>query len=139
MRPQTILYTGLFLDQSSKGKLFNITKEIIDDVWPSAKINMFCDHMTSMFYTNIDEDMLKWMSDRYEQRYEVKATHIGYTDKALAIRIETEVPSTNAVKHITLATNVDNNGKPVDSNDITNWEPLEDFPILYGSIQFRYK
>lgn len=54
---------------------------------------------------------------------------VGYTDKAMAFRVNKEllgVPCANNTPHITICTFKD--GKPVDSNSITEWKDIE--PII---------
>ena len=51
---------------------------------------------------------------------------VGYTDKAMAFRLNKEllgVPCANNTPHITICTF--NGGKPVDSNNITEWKDIE--------------
>ena len=57
-------------------------------------------------------------------------------DKVVAVQVETQCPSNNAVKHITLGVNLDAGGKPVMSNKITNWTelPVEKQIGLYGQV-----
>lgn len=53
----------------------------------------------------------------------VKFTHIGMSDKAIALKAELEAPCMNEIPHCTIATF--NGGKPKDSNAITDWRPLD--------------
>jgi hypothetical protein len=49
-------------------------------------------------------------------------TEIGVSDMAIAVKVE-GYPSKNAIPHVTLAINPDG-GKPVMSNQITDWTPV---------------
>lgn len=61
---------------------------------------------------------------------EVNFTHIGISDKAVALKAELEVPCMNDIPHCTIATF--NGGKPKNSNDIDNWIPLTQPFIAYA-------
>lgn len=87
---------------------------------------------------NIPSDIFEWAKANEGKRFLMNTTHYGTSTKAVAVRVETEVPSANAIKHITLATSKNTNGKPVDSNYITNWTPFEGL-ALYGVVKFFYK
>lgn len=69
-----------------------------------------------------------------ERDYELIATHFGYTDKVLAVRVE-GFPSKNEVPHVTVAVNRKEGGKPFMSNQIENWEELEEPLTLYGKVK----
>ena len=89
--------------------------------------------------------IVQYILNRNElSNFEIVVDGIGYTDKALALRVfkvictgdSTLVPSTNKQQHITLATV--NNGKPVDSNTIKDWKVID--PITFtGYSRIIYK
>lgn len=61
-------------------------------------------------------------------------THFACDDKVCAVRVETEVPSKNKVKHITLAVNREHGGKPNMSNGLTDWKEV--LPVvLFGMVE----
>ncbi len=53
-------------------------------------------------------------------------------DKVMAVGVETDVPSVNQMKHITIAVNRNKGGKPFHSNKLTNWSPVE--PIMVNGV-----
>ena len=55
------------------------------------------------------------------------------------MKVETNVPSANSLKHVTLATNTANGGKPFDSNGITNWFRLKKNLPMTGRLKIFYK
>ena len=57
----------------------------------------------------------------------MRALALGKSDKALALLVESGLSIQNEHQHITIATAPD--AQPKDSNDITNWEPIQPFPI----------
>jgi len=58
---------------------------------------------------------------------------LGQDDKVMAAGVNTNVPSKNQIKHITIAVNRAGGGKPFHSNKLENWTPTQ--PIeLHGTI-----
>jgi hypothetical protein len=68
------------------------------------------------------------------QRVEIKVVRFGKSETVGAVEIECEMPSKNARKHITLWCDRIAGGKPVQSNDITEWVDVEPF-TLFGIVQ----
>lgn len=108
-----ILYSAVVLDEQSHSILLQEFSHSIPEGW-----DKIAHHMTIAFGkpTPNKEDLGK----------EVKLwiTHLGISDMAIAVRVE-GYPSLNKIPHITLAVNP-NGGKPVMSNDITDWTIIED-------------
>jgi hypothetical protein len=50
------------------------------------------------------------------------------SDDAIAVRVEYEHPSANEITHITIATPPD--GKPVNSNNITEWIDIPRYTVV---------
>ena len=63
------------------------------------------------------------------KEFPLRVISFGIDDRVAAAGVETEVPSTNKTKHITLAVNRLAGGRPFHSNDIENWKPIEPFVI----------
>jgi hypothetical protein len=59
---------------------------------------------------------------------------IAMNDKVIAVGVSSEIKSVNAKSHITLAVNRVNDGKPVMSNNLTNWERLRRPLSLRGKV-----
>lgn len=137
---QKILYMALVLDPKSSDVLRQYAEEL--NPFTGQNFNTFCHHMTIAFNNgNIPDDIMQWVNEHLEQGFTAHVTSFGYNDKAAAVGINTDVPSTNMHKHITLFTNADNNGKPVDSNNITNWSALPEYDKfdVHGTIKIFYK
>lgn len=91
---------------------------------------VYADHITCLHRAQIECDgaenvLINFIEDVVVRRsfmVEVKFTHIGVSDKAIALKAELDVPCMNEIPHCTIATF--NDGKPKDSNDITDWRPL---------------
>ena len=63
------------------------------------------------------------------QSMDLLVTHIGQTDKVVAVKVESEIRTKNKDPHITIAVNRTEGGKPVMSNDITEWVPIYPFEV----------
>ena len=121
------IYFGVFLDANESERVYNIINSLhgidIPDDW-----RKYTSHMT-IIYNNKSEIAQAWAkatAPRVGEDVLLKATHVGVSDKAIAIRVNGEM-SANAIPHITIACSP--TGKPVDSNKITNWREIEPFTI----------
>ena len=121
------IYFGVFLDADESKRVQNIVNSLpgvdIPNDW-----RKYTDHMT-IIYNNKSEIAQAWAkatAPRVGEDVLLKATHVGVSDKAIAIRVNGEM-SANAIPHITIACS--HTGKPVDSNKITNWREIVPFTI----------
>jgi len=89
---------------------------------------MFCHHMTIQF-PGTPEFIKQYVGT--EQKLDV--THLGIGEKAIAVRVA-GFHSANKIPHITVAVNVRAGGKPIMSNQILNWVPVENGPKLKGTV-----
>lgn len=111
-----VLYSAVVLDEGSRNALLSRVEDVIPDGW-----KIIAHHMTIVFGKPApnQEDLGK------EVTLYVEA--IGLSDMAMAVRVE-GYTSNNTIPHITVAINPDG-GKPVMSNDITNWRKIKNFAI----------
>ena len=121
------IYFGVFLDADESERVYNIINSLhgidIPNDW-----RKYTSHMT-IIYNNKSEIAQAWAkatAPRVGEDVLLKATHVGVSDKAIAIRVNGEM-SANAIPHITIACSP--TGKPVDSNKITNWREIVPFTI----------
>lgn len=121
-----VIYYGVFIDDESKGKLSSF---IPDDAY-----KVFCDHMTIAFKTQFTEEIVSYCEEMLGEEVELTATHIGMTEDVIAVAVETECESLNNTKHITLCT-LSPKGRPVQSNNITDWQPLPTPITLHGTVK----
>ena len=125
-------YFGLFLEDEVKIKLYsfllsflhenNISLILFDDY-------TILDHCTLLHVSQLhgNSEIYNYLNDRIGEKYEIVINGIGISDKAITFRVaEYSVVCVNEVPHITIATF--NGGKPVDSNNITEWKDIE--PII---------
>lgn len=122
-------YFGLFVDNSTKCELVEKyllkANKIITDL-----SNFYCDHVTLMHVSQHNEKQYKILKHYQGKQIPIKITGIGYSDKAIAFRVDLGINSNlciNKIPHITIATR--SGGKPVDSNFITDWVDIDPFTI----------
>lgn len=122
------MYTALVLDQQSHNKLVQSFKDLIP-----SNYKIYAHHMT----INMDSAAcgpLKKNGFTVGDKEELTVVSYAQDDKVIAVQVKSNVPSTNATKHVTVAVNVENGGKPFMSNKLTNWQ--ETSPLtLSGVIQ----
>lgn len=123
------IYIGIFLNKESSVKLMTALHDYIPNGW-----NVYCHHMTIAFnnHSEIVQKFYNKYSPRFGEKCKLKVVGIGISDKAIAVKVETACKTNNAIPHITVA--VSNTGKPIDSNYIQKWYPVEDGMILSGEI-----
>jgi hypothetical protein len=123
-------YFGLFLD-------LDVRDELMDMLNANEEYNMllekadkiFIEHCTLIHVSQLhgNSEIYNYLNDRIGEKYEIVINGIGISDKAAAFRVaEYSVVCVNEIPHITITTF--NDGKPVDSNNITEWKDIE--PII---------
>lgn len=125
-------YYGLFLTEESKTKLLdwlarNCPFEALNKDWFFTV--MYLDHCTLLHKSQDDYIKRAILEDRIDEPYTIIIDGIGANDKAMAFRVKKDslvMPCTNNIPHIAIYTFKD--GKPVDSNSITEWKDIE--PII---------
>lgn len=116
-------YTAIVLDELSRQLLYKRFNKIIPENW-----KFIAHHMT----INMEGANKGPAALLLNKQAELTGIALASSDKAIAIEVESVVPSLNPVKHITLA--VSPSGKPSDSRDLTNWQKIK--PIkLNGIVQ----
>lgn len=123
------IYFGVFLDNESKNILYNHVKEYIPQDW-----KIFCHHMTIAFNNKTEraQELYNNYSKYFGQEIKLEITHIGISNDAIAVKVNYMNDIQNKIPHITVA--IPQNGKPVNSNYIENWKPLNKTFILNGII-----
>ena len=130
-----ILYYGVELDKESQDILKKKFGE--HDGW-----RIFCHHMTSVFNTGKNVELSRsekyWFEKNKDSQIILIVTHFGMDDRVAAVRVMCCAPSRNRYKHVTLGVNIENKGKPVDSNHIKKWVLVEPI-ILIGKPKIWIK
>lgn len=116
-----ILYSAVVLDDKSKNLLLNNIH--IPYGW-----KVFAHHMTIVFGKGLDD------KNEVGKVVNLTATKLGVSDLAMAVGVD-GYPSKNEIPHVTVAVNVMKGGKPFNSNQITNWKPLDEPIKLTGVVQ----
>ena len=133
------MFTALVLDSASQSLVLKEFGHELPHRWLT-----YAHHMT----INMGPSTQGPASGLLGQKFTMTVTAIGRENKIIALQVHTKCPSDNKLKHITLAVDKKNGGKPVMANDITNWEWLnndyqysvqdennEDKIILTGTIE----
>ena len=108
-----VLYAAVVLDDKSRTELIQNFAPKLPDGW-----KYIAHHMTIVFGKGLDD------KSEIGKEVELTVTKLGVSDMAMAVRV-VGYPSANAIPHITLAINAKEGGKPVMSNNITNWGEVD--------------
>lgn len=122
-------YYALKLIDESRNDL--LTGLLLD----SSKGNINADHMTIIGAWNFEKypEIHQYALDNIGNEVSLTVVAAGQLPgKVLAVKVETDVPSVNATKHITVL--VAKGAKARESNDITEWNEVEPFE-LKGHIE----
>ena len=124
-------YFGLFLDEETKKGLLDVFLTYLEEGNSIGYLmnKIYLDHCTLLHVSQLhgNSEIYNYLNDRIGEKYEIVINGIGISDKAIAFRVaEYSVVCVNEIPHITIATF--NGGKPVDSNNITEWKDIE--PII---------
>lgn len=114
-----VLYSAVVLKPESKALLY---VKIPDNI--ALKIGSwrgYADHMT------INMGELKDKTD-VGKTVILTVTHIGLSETNCAVKVK-GYPSKNEIPHITVGVNIEKGGKPVMSNQITNWKSIDEFNL----------
>ena len=125
-----IEYSCIFLVDESKDKLFNkFIKNTEYESW-----DLHSNHMTICLGSLPRHYRLYWL----DEEIELSATHIGFNDKVIAIKVDgfdiikkksNDLINAQKFPHITLAVNISNGGEPKISNDIEHWVEIENIKL----------
>lgn len=122
------MYTALVLDENDQIVLIDTLIALVPNDW-----EIIAHHMT----INMGPAANEAIRDLLGTFGYVKVIKWGISDKAIAVQVESNTHSDNAIKHITIAVNRANGGKPFHSNQITEWYdiPEDDQICLIGRIE----
>lgn len=119
------MYSAVVLDEKSKSKLLEKVGQLIPDNWV-----IYCHHMTiNMGELRPEQKRLVGL----KVRLTVDAFGVG--EKVLAVKCHADgINSDNATPHITIAVDRMAGGKPVMSNQISKWYPINRPLLLTGIV-----
>lgn len=120
-------YSCVLLNEESQSILKTLFCDEISEDWM-----IYCHHMTIC----LGELPLKF-KHKIGEEIKLKVFAVGQNNKAYAVKVnpideelekyyKSEVKSGPKFSHITMAINIKNGGKPVMSNDIKDWIPINE-------------
>jgi len=125
-------YTGVVLDPESRNHLLAAIMPILkSSPQDFSRWETVATHMT-VNMKNFDPTINP--PELLGRMVELKATYLAWDGKVVAVRVDTPVNSVNETKHITLLVNRDEGGKPVMSNYLVNWKPIQPLS-LRGQVE----
>lgn len=130
-------YFGLFLSKAARENLlyFLLKNDRYKD-YISVSKRIYLDHCTLIHKChlnalNLNEDSLLFARTNklVGKDFELTIIGIGISDKAMAFKVEipAELTCLNAAPYIIIC--IFDDGKPIDSNNITEWEDIEPISI----------
>lgn len=132
-------YFGLFLNDKDRNTLMSIiiNNPIISDLVFQRGSTIYLDHCTLLHKSQDNKEIFDNLMDHYKFRNLCRliVEGIGISNKAIAFRVSLGDPRfmcANGKPHITICTI--NGGKPVDSNEIVNWIPIQQLSV-YGELK----
>lgn len=127
-------YFGLFLNEHNRNELIKIilANPIVTNLVLQKGSTLYLDHCTLLHRNQHDEEVYNDLMEHINRSWIIKVVGIGISNKAIAFKVNVlELPCANVNPHITICTI--NGGKPVDSNSICEWIPIQAFDI-YGKL-----
>jgi len=122
------MYTALVISAESKNKLLGQFRDLIPSDW-----ELIAHHMT-INMGSAKEGPLVNSGINLGDPAKLMVVGIAHDAKVVAVSVQSNVPSSNKVKHITLAVNRKAGGKPFQSNQLTDWKPTSPLE-LNGTIE----
>ncbi len=136
------MYSAVLLDEKSQQKLkdwalsekagikvnhIRLPILVRDNGW-----KIYCHHMT----INMGE-LPQHLKSFLDSNQKLEAIAVGVSDKAVAVKVIGTMAghSKNEIPHVTIAVNVRDGGKPVDSNKIKSWFSLPSPIALSGVVK----
>ena len=119
------MYTAVVIDPKDRIRLADAVMQQIPPWW-----EVIAHHMT----INMDGVACGPCAEKLGERATLTAKKFAIDDRVASIEVETDIPSENKIKHITIAVNRQGGGKPFHSNKLEKWEPIPEFTVE-GEIQ----
>lgn len=119
-----VLYSAVVLNEDSHTMLVNAFKTFIP-----KDFKVYAHHMT-INMGELKEEYRKYLG----MDVMLKVVALGIDEKVVAVKVE-GFPTVNKIPHVTLAVDVNNGGRPVMSNNIVNWHPVNMMFMLKGKVE----
>jgi len=130
------IYYGVFFSEKTGKAILKYVKDWFNKNGKEFPEDwkIYCEHMTLVF--NDGSESAQKFADFVEpflgQSASMRVLSIGVSDRAIAIGVDYK--TNNEHSHVTVAVTPDG-GKPVESNYITDWTPVEKAFYLSGTIK----
>lgn len=125
------VYLGAFLDDETRRTLIERYKNEIPEGW-----KLYFDHATLAFNNGSDtsREIFECYKDSLGKNINLCSIAIGRSEEAIALQLVKAYKTANDIFHITMATAP--GCKPVKSNFITDWTPLQSHDKINAKIGF---
>ena len=123
-------YSAIVLDEASHNKLIEIFSPAWENNEDPDEWEILAHH-----YTIKMGSLPVSMDDMLGQQFTMKVLAFAGNDKVKAVQVERVIETQNKVAHITLAVNRKRGGKPVQSNNLTEWVKVEHNIYITGTLQ----
>ena len=123
-----ILYSAVVLDDDDKDNLTMFVEDYVDIPLNWKKI---AHHMTMGFKQPVPQHL----RDDIGKTIQLTVKEIGVSEDAIAVKVD-GYHSNNKIPHITIA--IPKDGKPYNSNLITDWKPVDEEIIIKGKVREIY-
>lgn len=125
-------YYGVFFAEKTRNFLIKKAKELVD---VSENWTLYADHMTIVYNdgSESNEIVANGLERFLNDTQQLRISSIGVSDEAIAFGID-NYKTQNVHSHITIA--VAPGSKPVKSNNIKEWMPIDGFYVT-GEIDKR--
>ncbi len=123
-----ILYSAVVLDDDDKDNLTMFVEDYVDIPLNWKKV---AHHMTMGFKQPVPEHL----RDDIGKAVQLTVKEIGVSEDAIAVKVD-GYHSNNKIPHITIA--IPKDGKPYNSNLITDWKPVDEEIIVKGKVREIY-
>jgi hypothetical protein len=123
-----ILYSAVVLDDDDKDNLTMFVEDYVDIPLNWKK---FVHHMTIGF----NQPLPMELRDDIGKTVQLTVKEIGVSEDAIAVKVD-GYHSNNKIPHVTIA--IPKDGKPYNSNLITDWKPVDEEIIIKGKVREIY-
>lgn len=121
-------YSAVVLDEKSHDKLVKWAVEKFA-VIKAERWEVIAHHMTIQM-----GELPSYLKSDLDSTQSLEVTGYAWNDKVIAVRVAGYFTS-NKVPHVTIAVNRTKGGKPVMSNQLTNWRPITTPIQLRGTVK----
>ena len=145
IRQASISYTGVILNSTSRTRLVDMVKSMPQVQSLLSELGEPIAHHLTLTLGELKDPEAK---ELIGQEGEITCTHLGISDKAIAVKCSPVIKFSNGTinwetitkkgngkfPHITVFVNREAGGKPVDSNNITDFISLKQDLKLMGNL-----